>query len=118
MTLTFCHYYNVGMAASLGTFEQAVLLSVYRLRDEAYGRPIIKDVGIRLRRKVSAGAAYATLARLEARGLISSRLAEGTTGRGGRARRFYRLERDGVLALNEARTLVTALWQGVRRSLA
>jgi len=93
------------MAGSLGTFEQAVLLSVYRLGDEAYGRAIIN---------VSAGAAYATLARLEARGLVSSSLEEGAAERGGRARRFYRLERDGVLALSEARTLVAALWRGVR----
>lgn len=102
------------MAGSLGTFEQAVLLSVYRLGDQAYGRPIIKDLGLRLARNVSAGAAYATLARLQARGLVSSSLEEGAAERGGRVRRFYRLERDGVVALSEARTLAAALWRGVR----
>ena len=32
------------MAEVLGTFEQAVLLEVLRLRDEAYGRAILKAV--------------------------------------------------------------------------
>ena len=36
------------MAEVLGTFEQAVLLEVLRLRDEAYGRAILKAVQERL----------------------------------------------------------------------
>ena len=80
------------MADVLGAFEQAVLLAVVRLRDEAYGRAILKDVQARLERNVAAGAVHATLGRLERKGLLSSRLGAGTPIRGGRARRFYRLE--------------------------
>jgi hypothetical protein len=36
------------MAEHLGGFEQAVLLSLVRLGDEAYGRAIMKDVEARL----------------------------------------------------------------------
>jgi DNA-binding PadR family transcriptional regulator len=104
--------YNVGMADILGGFEQAVLLAVAKLGSDAYGRAILKEVAIRLDRKVSAGAVYATLDRLEAKGLLSSRLAPGTPSRGGRSRRYYRLKAAGVNALNETRATLENLWQG------
>jgi DNA-binding PadR family transcriptional regulator len=68
------------MAETLGAFEQAVLLSIVRLRE----------------RYVAAGAVHATLARLEARGLIRSRLGMGTPIRDGRSSRLYRIEPAGV----------------------
>jgi len=102
------------MADILGAFEQAVLLAVVRLRDDAYGRAILKDVQERLERNVAAGAVHATLGRLEDKGLLSSRLGPGTPIRGGRARRFYRLEPAGQRALNEARDAIDNLWLGLR----
>ena len=102
------------MADVLGTFEQAVLLAVVRLRDEAYGRAILKEVKSRLERDVAAGAVHATLVRLERKGLLASRLGTGTPIRGGRARRFYRLQPSGQRALNEARAAIDTLWLGLR----
>src|SRR5580765_6315056 len=102
------------MADVLGSFEQAVLLAIVRLRDEAYGRAILKDVQARLERDVAAGAVHATLGRLERKGLLSSRLGAGTPIRGGRARRFYRLEGLGERALNDARAAMNNLWHGLR----
>jgi DNA-binding PadR family transcriptional regulator len=99
----------------LGVFEQAVLLAVVRLRDEAYGRTILNDVQDRLQRDVSAGAVQATLARLEQKGLVTSRLGPGTEIRVGRPRRLYRVAADGVRALDEARDAVTSLWRGFER---
>ena len=50
--MTKCAY-NVGTVAEvLGTFEQAVLLEILRLRDEAYGRAILKAVQERLEREL------------------------------------------------------------------
>ena len=57
------------MADVLGSFEQAVLLAIVRLREDAYGRAILKEVQTRLGRDVAAGAAHATLERLERKGL-------------------------------------------------
>jgi len=102
------------MAETLGTFEQAVLLAIVRLQGDAYGRGILSEVQDRLNREVAAGAVHATLERLEARGLISSRIGLGTPIRDGRARRFYRLEASGLAALNEARATVKSLWRGIR----
>ena len=105
------------MAETLGTFEQAVLLAIVRLREDAYGRGILREVQERLERDVAAGAIHATLERLEGKGLIRSRLGLGTPIRDGRARRFYRLEPAGVAALNDARAAVNSIWQGVRYPL-
>src|ERR1700682_4930904 len=45
------------MADVLGAFEQAVLLSVLRLRDDAYGLAILKEVQARLERDSAASGA-------------------------------------------------------------
>ena len=102
------------MADVLGTFEQAVLLAVLRLGEEAYGRAILKAVQSRLERDVAAGAVHATLERLERKGLLTSRLGPGTPVRAGRARRFYRVQPAGIRALNDARRTVNNIWRGLK----
>src|SRR5438552_10197567 len=102
------------MADVLGAFEQAVLLAVLRLDDEAYGRAILKEVQTRLEREVAAGAVHATLERLERKGLLASRLGSGTPIRAGRARRYYRLQPAGLRALNDAREAVQNIWHGLK----
>ena len=102
------------MAQILGTFEQAVLLAIIRLTDDAYGRAILREIGTRLGREAAPGAVQATLERLENKGLITSRLGSGTAIRAGRPRRFYRVAPKGITALNEARTTVEHLWRGLR----
>lgn len=101
------------MAELLGGFEQAVLLAILRLDQEAYGRAVLKEVQTRLDREVAAGAVHATLERLERKDLIASRLGPGTEIRAGRARRFYRLRPAGVRALNNARAASDSLWRGL-----
>ena|SRR5206468_402724 len=101
------------MADVLGSFEQAVLLAVLRLGDEAYGRAILKEVQRRLERDVPHGAVHATLERLEQKGLLRSRLGSGTPVRAGRARRYYRVQAAGIRALNDARAAVESLWDGL-----
>jgi DNA-binding PadR family transcriptional regulator len=100
------------MADVLGTFEQAVLLAIVRLGKNAYGRAILKEAQARLQREIVAGAVYATLDRLELKGLISSRLEGGTAVRAGRPRRYYSIDAAGVRALNDAKAAVESLWRG------
>ena len=102
------------MAALLGIFEQAVMLSIIRLDDGAYGRAILADVEARLGRAVSFGAVQATLSRLEQKEFVTSHLGPGTEVRAGRPRRYYRLSLAGRRALKEARVAVTTLWRGFR----
>jgi PadR family transcriptional regulator, regulatory protein PadR len=101
------------MADVIGQFEQAVLLALIRLGKDAYGRAILVEVQTRLKRDVSAGAVYATLERLEAKGLAASKLAPGTAIRGGRARRYFVPTAAGVRALNNAKAATESLWRGL-----
>jgi PadR family transcriptional regulator, regulatory protein PadR len=101
------------VADVLGAFEQAVLLSIVRLDDEAYGRAVLREVSARLERDVAAGAVQATLDRLERKGLVRSRLGAGTPVRDGRARRFYTVLPEGRKALNDARSVHDAIWGGL-----
>jgi DNA-binding PadR family transcriptional regulator len=106
------------MADVLGAFEQAVLLALVRpktaLGKEPYGRAVLKEVQLRLDRPVSAGAVYATLDRLEQKGLISSEVRPGDEARAGLQRRYYSIEPSGIRALNEAKAAVDRMWAGVR----
>ena len=105
------------MADTLGTFEQAVLLALVRpktaLGKQAYGRAVLKEVELRLDREVSAGAVYATLDRLEAKGFISSEIREGDEKRAGLPRRCYFIEPDGIQALNDAKRVMDRIWAGM-----
>ena len=86
----------------LGQFEQVVLTAILALGDNAYGVTIHAKVEDLSRpRKIARGAVYATLDRMEDKGLIASWLSAPTPERGGRSRRHYRLEKPGEKALRE-----------------
>jgi PadR family transcriptional regulator, regulatory protein PadR len=89
--------------AAIGQFEQVVLTAIVELADTAYGVTIHRGVGeLSKPRSVSLGAVYATLDRLEDKGLIESWLSDPTPERGGRSRRHYRLQPAGRRALHES----------------
>jgi len=95
----------------LGEFEQLVLWALVRLRENAYGMTIRRELEERTRRVVSIGSVYATLDRLEEKGYVRSRPGEATPERGGRARRYFALTATGAAALSAARTTLTGLWR-------
>ena len=96
----------------LGEFEQAVLLGVMRLGDDAYGLAIRKELEEQTSRTVTHGAAYITLDRLEAKELLSSRMADSDPDRGGRRKRFFRVTAQGMEALRVSRRALLNLWSG------
>jgi len=114
LTVVGSYVYDVDiMPDSIGQFEQAVLVTLIHLGKDAYGRAVLNEVQSRLKRDVSAGAVYATLERLEAKRLVSSKLAPGTAIRGGRARRYFVPTGAGVRALKDARSSIDSLWHGL-----
>jgi len=86
----------------LGSFEQLILLAVLRLGDDAYGMTVRQEIERQTGDAASLGAVYATLERLEQKGLMRSRAAAGGPARGGRARRYFSVEAAGVEALKRA----------------
>ena len=89
-------------AASLGEFEQIVLLAVLRLDNDAYGVTVRGEIAACTDRDPAPGALYTTLDRLEEKGLLTSRLGDPTPQRGGRAKRFFSVTLDGAAALKRA----------------
>ena len=115
LTAAFFNAYNVCIVPELlGAFEQAVLLTVWRLAEEAYGRAILRGVQSALNRQVAAGAVYATLDRLEQKSFIDSHVEEGTPVRAGRLRRYYRLTAAGIKAMNESKAALEQMWGGTK----
>jgi DNA-binding PadR family transcriptional regulator len=98
----------------LGEFEQIVLLAVLRLGDEAYGVPIRQEIELRAKRKVTIGALYATLDRLEDKGYLHSWFADPTPRRGGRSKRYFKVLPAGQQALVRCKTMLDRMWFGLR----
>jgi PadR family transcriptional regulator len=98
----------------LAEFELYVMLAIAQLGDEAYGAVIRQEIESRTQRPVSIGALYATLARLEAKGLITVRTALPTPGRRGRARRYCRLTSQGIAATRHSAVMLTRMMSGLR----
>lgn len=103
------------MSAYLGEFEQLLLLALLRLGPGA-GTPAIRDaVETGSGRKVWLGAVFTTLERLEAKGLIHSRLVEPAGG--GRRRKTYVLEPEGEAALGRAYETWSRMTRGLKPKL-
>lgn len=96
-----------------GEFEQVVLLTIARLEEQAYGMAIRQEIADRTGRDVGIGSVYSALDRMEAKGYISSTVGDPTPERGGKAKRYYELERAGVMALHRAREMFARLWDGL-----
>jgi PadR family transcriptional regulator PadR len=105
--------YLMAGTAYLGEFEHIVLLAVLRLGDTAYGVTVRQEIEIRTGRDVSIGAIYATLSRLEAKGLVKSRAGEPTPERGGRAKRLFRVTALGRRSVNEAQRVLARMLDGL-----
>jgi DNA-binding PadR family transcriptional regulator len=103
----------VGKGGFLGEFEQVVLLAVAALEGEGYGLSIRREIERRTGRPVTVGSVYATLGRLEEKGLASSREGETSPRRGGRARRHFQIRRAGIRALQTSRGMLDSMWEGV-----
>ena len=91
---------NVSMKTSANQRELVFLATL--LHGERYGLEIRDDVEKRTGKAVPLGSLYVTLDRMEAAGLIKSRLGESSHDRGGNRRRYFKLTGAGVKAYNEA----------------
>jgi PadR family transcriptional regulator, regulatory protein PadR len=95
----------------LGEFELMVILTLIHLGDDAYGVPISRELEKRRGRGVSVGSVYAALERLEQKGLVASSLGDPTPERGGKAKRYFRVTKEGLRQLHQTRQVLTRLWR-------
>jgi len=97
----------------LGEFEQFVLLAILKLGESAYGSTIRQLLAEIIGRDVTIGALYTTLDRLEAKGLLESKIGEATAERGGRAKKYFKVTAQGQSALKRSKQALSSLWQGL-----
>jgi PadR family transcriptional regulator, regulatory protein PadR len=95
----------------LGEFEYLLLSAAARLADDAYGAAIRLEIENTAGRRCSIGALYTTLDRLEAKGLIKTRMGDPTPQRGGRPKRMVRVTAKGA---REAAAFYAAVVQVTR----
>ena len=84
---------------SLGPLEFQILASLLERPREAYGITIMERVAERTGRVRTLAAIYAVLDRLQEKGLVSSWWGEPTAERGGRRKRYYKIEASGAEAV-------------------
>ena len=105
------------MRAYLGEFEQLLLFALIELQDDAYGGKVRETIEQRTGRSVSPGAVYTALDRLETRGLVSSTLGEPTAQRGGKRKRYYRIEPEGRELLRRSHDAIISMSKGLAPKL-
>ena len=105
----------------LGELEELALLAVLRLGEEAYGARVREELAEQAGRSVSIGTIYVTLMRAEEKGWVRSWMGDPSSVRGGKAKRHFAVQPEGVAALERARQVREHMWSGVpvqRRSHA
>src|SRR5215467_2589575 len=102
---------------SLGELELLILLALVRLGEGAYGAAIRDEIHARTGRRVTPGAIYPTLDRLERKGLVRSYMGDPVAERGGRSKRHFVIQRAGLAELRRAWHQYAALAKGVERTL-
>jgi DNA-binding PadR family transcriptional regulator len=102
---------------TLGDFEVLILLALVRLKEEAYGAALHREIEERTGRSIAIGAVYTGLARLEKSGLVTAEIGEPTPERGGRRKKFYQLESSGAAALARSLTAHRSMMEGIEAEL-
>ena len=102
--------------SSLGDLEHQVLLATLRLKGEAYSVSVVLEIEARTGREVAQSAVFIALRRLEAKGLLRSRLQEQRDEQS-RLRRYFELTPAGLEMLREMRRALRSLWQGLTTDL-
>ncbi len=101
----------------LGEFEHIIMAAALRLDGEAYGARIIQEIEDTTGTRVKSGSLYITLDRLEAKGYVTSRVADPEPGRGGRPKRYMSVTPAGLRILKKAREAMLTMWQGLESRL-
>jgi PadR family transcriptional regulator, regulatory protein PadR len=97
----------------LTDFELMVMLAVLRIREDAYGVSIAREIEETGGRAVTHAAVYVALERLGEHGLVTSQLGDPTPERGGRAKKLFGVTPAGLQAVRRTQRAFVALWKGI-----
>ena len=96
----------------LTKLEELILLSVWRLGENAYGATIFRHICDTTGKNLSLGGVYFPLERLTHQGYLRSYTGMTTPERKGLSRRYYQLTPKAIAALKELRRINETMWAG------
>lgn len=101
----------------IGELEQLILLAVLRLGRDAYGLSVARELETQAGRRLSRGALYTSLERLELKGLVRWKLEAGGPERAGLPKRVYAVTTRGVAAVRASQRTLRRMWRGLENVL-
>jgi DNA-binding PadR family transcriptional regulator len=105
--------------AKIGEFELLVLLAILRQSDAPYANQVRDDLEANADRKVTRGALYRTLDRLESKGLVEWELEPSATPeRGGHPMRRLSVTKEGVETARASRDVLLRFFDGLGPEIA
>jgi DNA-binding PadR family transcriptional regulator len=96
----------------LTKLEELILLSVWKLEENAYGTTVYKHIRKVTHKKISLGGVYFPLERLTSKGYLNSYIGEANEKRRGLSKRYYKITTKGIKALNEIKRVNEIMWDG------
>ena len=101
--------------SALGELETLILLAILQL-GETYGVPVRDEIEKRVGKRLTRGAGYTALSRLEKKGYLDSTIGPPTPTRGGKSKRFYSLSDHGMEALRTSTRVLAQMRAGLEAS--
>ena len=98
----------------LSRIEEIILLSIWRLEENAYGMTIRDEVIKITGKNWLLGAIYGPLGRLHKNKYVYTLKGDPSPERGGRSKMYYRLTKDGIKSLKEIQSVNSILWDGIK----
>ena len=92
--------------------EETLLLTILRLKDNAYGVAIKRNIQKNTGKALPYGTLYFILEQLTKKGYVKRFTGESKPERGGRSRIYYTLTSEGNLALKRAYKIQQKIWNG------
>ena len=97
----------------ISRIEELILISIWRLKDRAYGVAILEELSRTTGKKWMTGSIYASLARLLKQEFVIAVEGDPTPERGGRRKIYYEITGRGKKALGDLQQIHAALWEGL-----
>lgn len=91
--------------------EELFLLTIHRLKSEAYLVSIRNSLLTHTGKDWAFGSIYITLDKLLKKGLVQVQIGEPSSVRGGKAIKYYRITEEGMNALVEEKKMQDAMWR-------
>ena len=92
--------------------EETLLLTILRLKDNAYGVAMKQHIQKNTGKALPYGTLYFILDQLTKKGYVKRFIGESKPERGGRSRIYYTLTSEGNMALKHAFEMQKKIWNG------